>query len=169
MTTVIAAPEMMAAAASELARLGSAIDAATAAASAPTTGVLAAGADEVSAAVTALFHAHARDYQALSARAAAFHQEFVQVLNRGATAYADAEAANESPLLLVVNVALLALFGRPLIGNGVDGLVPGSNGGPGGFLMGNGGNGALGAPGQNGGKGGSAGLIGNGGHGGAGG
>ena len=52
------------------------------------------------------------------------------------------------------------LFGRPLIGNGANGVLPGSNGQPGGILMGNGGNGADGLPGQNGGNGGAGGLFG---------
>ncbi len=169
MTSVIAVPEIVSSAASDLAKLGSTINDATAAASAPTTGIVAAGADEVSAAVTALFQAHAKDYQVLSARAAAFHQQFSQALTNGSAAYAEAEAINASPLLVGVNLPLLALFGRPLIGNGASGVLPGSNGQPGGFLMGNGGNGALGGPGQNGGKGGSAGLMGNGGNGGLGG
>jgi hypothetical protein len=87
-----------------LAKLGSTINAATAAASAPTTGVLAAGADEVSAAVTALFDAHAKDYQALGARAAAFHEQLVQALNNGAASYAQAETASASPVgLLTTN------------------------------------------------------------------
>ncbi|BCI92172.1 hypothetical protein NIIDMKKI_73780 [Mycobacterium kansasii] len=61
-------------------------------------------------------------------------------------------------------------MGRPLIGNGTNGLPnTGQDGGPGGLLYGNGGNGGSGGPGQLGGNGGSAGLIGNGGAGGAGG
>ena len=74
--------------------IGSTISAANAAAAAPTTGVLAAGADEVSAAIAALFGAHAQAYQALSAQAAAFHSQFVQLMNAGRGAYAGAEAAN---------------------------------------------------------------------------
>lgn len=51
MSYVLATPEMVAAAANNLAQIGSTLSAANAAALAPTTGVLAAGADEVSAAV----------------------------------------------------------------------------------------------------------------------
>ncbi|SHB14100.1 PE-PGRS family protein [Mycobacterium tuberculosis] len=50
MSFVIAVPEFLSAAATDLANLGSTISAANAAASIPTTGVLAAGADDVSAA-----------------------------------------------------------------------------------------------------------------------
>ncbi len=98
MSFVVAAPEWVAAAATDLANIGSAIGAANTAAVAPTTGVIAAGADEVSAAIAALFGSHAQAYQALSAQAAQFHAQFVQVLNAGAAAYASAEAANASPL-----------------------------------------------------------------------
>jgi len=50
MSFVIAVPATVEGAATDLANLGSPINAANAAAAAPTTGVLAAGADEVSAA-----------------------------------------------------------------------------------------------------------------------
>jgi len=60
--------------------------------------------------------------------------------------YAAAEAANASPLqtfeqglLGVINAPTDALFGRPLIGNGADGVAgSGQAGGAGGFLIGNG-------------------------------
>lgn len=55
MSFVIAAPEVMAAAATDLANIGSSISAASAAAAGPTMGILAAGADEVSVAISALF------------------------------------------------------------------------------------------------------------------
>ena len=45
-------------------------------------------ADEVSAAVAALFGSHAQAYQALSAQAAAFHSQFVQLVHTGAGHYA---------------------------------------------------------------------------------
>jgi PE family len=86
MSFVIAAPEALTAAATDLTNIGSTIGAATAAAAAPTTSVLAAGADEVSTAVAALFGAHAQSYQALGARAAAFHEQFVQALTTGSGA-----------------------------------------------------------------------------------
>ena len=54
----------------------------------PTSRVLAAGADEVSAIIAALFSSHAQAYQALSAQAASFHAQFVQLMNSGASQYA---------------------------------------------------------------------------------
>src|SRR5690349_21435685 len=97
MSWVIAAPEYVAAAASDLAGIGSTLSAANAAAAFPTSSVLAAGADEVSAAISALFGAHAQMYQALSAQASMFHDQFVALMNGGAAQYAAAEAANVLP------------------------------------------------------------------------
>ncbi len=128
MSFVVAAPEVVVAAASDLAGIGSAIGAANAAAAVPTMGVLAAGADEVSAAVADLFGAHAQAYQALSAQAALFHEQFVHAMTAGAGAYAGAEAA-DAAALDVLNGPFQALFGRPLIGDGANG-APGQPGGP---------------------------------------
>ncbi|EFI32158.1 predicted protein [Mycobacterium tuberculosis 94_M4241A] len=72
MSFVIVAPEALMSVASEVAGIGSALNAANAAAAAPTTGVLAAAADDVSATMAALFGAHAQEYQRLSAQAAPF-------------------------------------------------------------------------------------------------
>ena len=83
MSFVFATPEYVAAAATDLANIGSTINAANAAALAPTSEVLAAGADEVSASIAALFGAHAQAYQAISAAAAQFHQQFVQLMSGG--------------------------------------------------------------------------------------
>ncbi|WP_131806024.1 PE family protein, partial [Mycobacterium alsense] len=69
MSFVIAVPEALAAAVADLSQIESAVSAANVAASAPTTAVLAAGADEVSVAIAAMFGAHAREYQALGAEA----------------------------------------------------------------------------------------------------
>ena len=77
MSYLIATPEILTIAARDVAGIGSLLSAANAAAAAPTTGVLVAAADEVSAQIAALFGAHARGYQALSVQAAAFHSEFV--------------------------------------------------------------------------------------------
>ena len=98
MSFVIAAPEFLTAAATDLAGIGSTVSAASAAASAPTIAVLAAGGDEVSGAISALFGSYAQQYQALSAQTALFHDQFVQALNGGGLAYAAAEAASASPL-----------------------------------------------------------------------
>jgi len=169
---VLATPNMIAAAATDLANIGSAVNAANTAAAARTTAILDAAADEVSAAVTAAFDAHAQQYQAPSAQAAAFHDQFVRALTVGGSLYAGTEAANAGPLqplLDLINAPTQFLLGRPLIGDGTNGAAPGQSGGPGGLLFGNGGNGATDGDGQRGGNGGAAGWLGNGGAGGTGG
>jgi hypothetical protein len=63
-------------AAADLENIRSALTSANAAPAGPTTGLVAAGADEVSTAV-ALFAGYGQDFLALSAQASAFHQQFV--------------------------------------------------------------------------------------------
>ncbi|MGE4363815.1 MAG: PE family protein, partial [Mycolicibacterium sp.] len=182
MTSVAVVPEALAAAVSDLAGIGSAVSSARAAASPATTAIAAAGADEVSAAVSAVFSEFARDYQAAGAAAAVFHQRFVDALSSGAGAYAAAEAANASPLRALhtvecdvsgaINAPFLRFTGRPLFGNGANGTTVdgvGTAGGAGGWLFGDGGHGgASTAPGATGGAGGAGGwLFGDGGIGGA--
>ena len=58
MSFVIAVPEAVAAAAGDLAGIGSALTAANAAAAAPTKGIVAAAEDEVSAAIAAFCGSH---------------------------------------------------------------------------------------------------------------
>jgi PE family protein len=94
MSFVFATPELLTAAATDLAGIGSTIDAATAAAAGQTTRVVAAGADQVSAAVAALFSGHGQAYQAASAQVAAVHQGLVQNLSASAASYVGAEAQN---------------------------------------------------------------------------
>lgn len=154
MSFVLIAPEFVTAAAGDLTNLGSSISAANASAASATTQVLAAGADEVSARIAALFGGFGLEYQAISAQVAAYHQRFVQALSTGAGAYASAEAAAAEQIVLgVINAPTQALLGRPLIGDGANATTPGGAGGAGGLLFGNGGAGAAGAPGQAGGPG----------------
>lgn len=108
MSFVIAAPEMLATAATDVGRIGAAISAAHAAAAARTTGVVAAAADEVSVAIAALFGEHAQTYQALGVRAAAFHEQFVLALTAAGGSYRSAEIANAEKLLGGVEQPLLA-------------------------------------------------------------
>lgn len=94
MSFVNTQPEALTAAAGHLSGLGSALSAHNAAAAAPTTGVLPAAADEVSALTAAQFATHATLYQQVSAQAAAIHEMFVSTLNGSAGSYAATEAAN---------------------------------------------------------------------------
>jgi hypothetical protein len=91
MSFVIAAPEFVTAAATDLANIGSTLNAANAAAAATTTAVVAAGADEVSAAITALFDGHAQAYQELASAASEYHQQFTTLLSQAGGAYVEAE------------------------------------------------------------------------------
>jgi hypothetical protein len=82
------------AAAENLQGIGSSLTAQNAASAAPTTGVLPAAADEVSALTAAQFATHAQMYQAISAQAAVIHEMFVNTLGISAGSYAATEAAN---------------------------------------------------------------------------
>ncbi len=174
---VLATPQALTTVSADLAGIGQAIRSASSVAAPSTTRVLAAAQDEISTAIAGLFGGYARQFQARSTQASAFHDQFVRALNGAGGAYAATEAANASPLqtleqdvLGMINAPSQMLTGRPLIGDGAN-AAPGTggNGGDGGWLWGSGGNGGSGAPGGAGGAGGSAGLWGHGGAGGAGG
>ncbi|MGA8543794.1 MAG: PE family protein [Mycobacterium sp.] len=94
MSFVDIVPEMLSAAASNLQVIGSAVSAQNAAALVPTTRLVPAAADEVSALTAMQFAAHAQMYQTVSAQATAMHQMFVTILATSADSYATTEAAN---------------------------------------------------------------------------
>jgi hypothetical protein len=104
MSYVIADPEIMTAAASDLASIGSNLNAAHMVAAARTTSVIPAGADEVSASIAHLFSQQAASYQALAGQAAAFQEQFVQHLTAGAFSYASIEATIASFLQNLQNL-----------------------------------------------------------------
>ncbi|MGO9507342.1 MAG: PE family protein, partial [Mycobacterium sp.] len=66
MSYVVAAPAALANVATDIAGIGSALSAANAAAVAPTSGLAAAAADEVSGALASFFNSYAQEYRALS-------------------------------------------------------------------------------------------------------
>jgi triacylglycerol lipase len=109
---VIARPDMMTSAATELATIGSDLGAAHSAAAAETTAVLAAAEDEVSTAIAALFSDHGHGFRAVCTQAARFHTQFVQALTSSAGSYAGAEAANLAALKYTLETAI---FGSPAI------------------------------------------------------
>lgn len=94
MSFVSAQPELLSTAANDLHGIGAAMNAQNTAAAAPTTGVVPAAADPVSALTAAQFATHAQLYQQVSAQAAAVHEQFVSMLHTGAGSYAATEAAN---------------------------------------------------------------------------
>nr|WP_283159888.1 PE family protein [Mycobacterium bohemicum] len=132
--------------------LAATLSAANEATAMPTTAVLPAAGDEVSASIATLFSRYGLAYQELSTQAATFHTQFMQTLTAGAQAYATAEVAGAEPLrtfeadlLALVNAPTETLLGRPLIGNGAEGTTnsqgAGTPGGAGGILWGDGGDG----------------------------
>jgi hypothetical protein len=113
-----AVPELMAQAATDLATIGSTVNAAHMAAAPRTLPVRPAAADEVSTGIAQLFSQHAANYQAMAAQAAAFNDQFVQHLTAGAFSYASIEAAIASFLQdLNVNAdQILNSFIRGIVG-----------------------------------------------------
>jgi hypothetical protein len=126
MSFLVAEPELVTAAAGNLADIGATIEGAHAAAAARTTAITAAAADDVSLAIAQTFGTYGQQFHTLSADAAAFHSEFVTLLNGGAGAYLSAELAN-------AELSGSAAASTPILG----GLLGGSgSGGSGGGLLG---------------------------------
>jgi len=94
MVFVTTQPEALASAAATLGGIGSALGSQNAAIAAPTTGVIPAAADEVSALTAVQFVTHAQTYQSVAAQAAAIHEAFVNTLGISASSYAATEVAN---------------------------------------------------------------------------
>jgi PE family len=111
MSTLSVMPDVVVAASGDLLNIGAALRDANAAAAARTTVIAAPAADEVSAAITALFDTHAQEFQALTTKAAAFHEEFVNLLNGGAAQYVRSELANAAALLHPLATAARATAG----------------------------------------------------------
>lgn len=93
MAFVLATPDLLGAAASNVADIGSSLKSATTAAAAHTNSLAAAAADEVSTQIAALFSTHGLEFQQLSAQASAFQEQFVQTLSASANAYRTAETS----------------------------------------------------------------------------
>ena len=94
MSFVSTQPTELTAAAENLQGIGSSLTAQNSAVAAPTTGVLPAAADEVSALTAAQFATHGQMYQAISAQAAVIHEMFVNTLATSGGSYAATESAN---------------------------------------------------------------------------
>lgn len=131
MSFVVTAPPVLASAASDLGGIASMISEANAMAAVRTTALAPAAADEVSAAIAALFSSYARDYQTLSVQVTAFHVQFAQTLTNAGQLYAVVDVGNgvllktEQQVLGVINAPTQTLVGRPLIGDGTHG-APGA-------------------------------------------
>jgi pyridoxal/pyridoxine/pyridoxamine kinase len=94
MSNVIAQPEVLAAAAGKLHTINEALKAGNAAVAAPTTGVVPAAGDLVSALTAAQFASHAQLYQTVSAHAATVQEFMATMLSASSGSYAATEAAN---------------------------------------------------------------------------
>jgi hypothetical protein len=112
-------PEELAAAAGNLQGIGSTLAGQNAAAAGPTTGVVPAAADEVSALQATQFASYGNLYQQVSAQAAAIHEMFVNTLGASANSYSATEAANSA----ATGSSGSGLLGF-LTGNGSYGLLP---------------------------------------------
>jgi hypothetical protein len=94
MSNMIAQPEILSAAAGKLHAINAALQAGSAAAAAPTTGIAPAAADLVSLLTAAQFSSHARLYQEIGAQAAAAQGLLATMLGVSAGSYTATEAAN---------------------------------------------------------------------------
>ncbi len=135
-----AAPAAFAAASRDLTGIGEAIREASAAAAPPTTGVAAATADEVSAAIASFFGSYAEDFHALTAQTTLFHARFVGALRTTEAAYAGGEAANVALLVKGLQQQFfdqgvfspfIYLTGQPLFGKAAVGPAVTGTTGPG--------------------------------------
>ncbi|OBI92216.1 PE domain-containing protein [Mycobacterium sp. 1245805.9] len=120
MSFLVATPEMVSAAAASLAKIGTTLGEATSAAAGSTTSVVAAGADDVSAAISRLFGLYGQRFQALIAQAATFNNEFSNLLNDGAAAYLGTEIANAANAIGAPAAATDPILGGlgPILGGG---------------------------------------------------
>ena len=110
-------PEALATASQQLSGIGSSLKEATGAAAAPTTSVVAAAEDEISAAIAKLFGTYGQEFQALSAQAGSFHASFAQALTSSQNLFSAAEAANAAAITDVGGAPFspfLLLTGRAL-------------------------------------------------------
>jgi hypothetical protein len=112
MSYLVTAPEVVAAAANDVAAIGSALRAHLAAA-APTAAVIPAAADEVSAGIAQVFSQAAQSFQGLVGKASAFGEQFAQQLTGGAGAYASAEAVNAASVAADSNSIIQELIDAP--------------------------------------------------------
>lgn len=111
MSFVVTAPPVLASAASDLGGIASMISEANAMAAVRTTALAPAAADEVSAAIAALFSSYARDYQTLSVQVTAFHVQFAQTLTNAGQLYAVVDVGNG--VLLKTEQQVLGVINAP--------------------------------------------------------
>jgi hypothetical protein len=94
MSFLTAVPGELAAAAAQLAAIGSSLTAQNAGAAAPTTAIAPAAADQVSILQSGIFTAYGALYQQIAAEAQAMQEQFVQTLGLSSGTYESTEASN---------------------------------------------------------------------------
>ncbi|ORA10220.1 PE family protein [Mycobacterium asiaticum] len=136
MSFVRTAPELVSGAAGNLSGIGSTLTQATAAAAGPTTALATAAADEVSVAIAKLFGGFGQDFQEVSTRAAAFHAEFLRLIDGGAAAYVAAEVANAQQTVTGLSATGVPAPAAPLdpILGGLGPIIIGNSGSGGGLF-----------------------------------
>jgi hypothetical protein len=125
MSFVTTRPEALAYAAGRLQTLGSAMAAESAAVASPTTGVIPAAADEVSALQAAIFDAYGGLYQSVNAQATTIHELFVHTLGASAGSYAATESANSGATASPLPGGISGLFGAATSAQSTS--IPGAN------------------------------------------
>ncbi|MDP7730846.1 PE family protein [Mycobacterium sp. TY813] len=113
MTSMLVQPEIITSVATDIESIGSTVRAAGAAAAAPTSGLLAAAADEVSAAVANFFGTHGQEFQAVIGQVEAYHAQFQQSLAAAANAYVHTETAAAAALQGALGLPAAAAFTPP--------------------------------------------------------
>ena len=114
--SLLVTPEVLGSAAADLESIRTALDEANAAAVVPTTGLIAAAADEVSDAVAALFAEYGQGFHAISLQANAFHEHFLHALSASAGCYQVAEMQNASPFRAAQSAATPANIATLIMG-----------------------------------------------------
>lgn len=94
MSLLSVAPDVVSAASSNLANLGTTLRNATAAAAKQTGQIAPPAADEISEEIATLFNTQAQEFQAVSSEVAGFHDRLVGLLDTSAAQYVSAEATN---------------------------------------------------------------------------
>ncbi|OBH03649.1 MULTISPECIES: PE-PPE domain-containing protein [unclassified Mycobacterium] len=98
MALIQVVPEALASAAEDVGNIGAMLDRANAYAALPASGIVPAGADEVSAAITPLFNDQAGIYRELATQVTAFQRQFARLLSAAWIAYAGTEQAAQQAL-----------------------------------------------------------------------
>lgn len=127
MSFVTTQPQALTYAAGKLHTLGSAMATESAAVAHPTTGVIPAAADEVSALQATIFAAYGTLYQSVNAQAAAIHELFVHTLGASAASYVATESTNSATTASAFSAQISGFLSSAANSAGFLPAVPGSN------------------------------------------